>query len=332
MTCIYCGQEKAESAFNTEHVIPKSLGTFDEKNITLQTVCSDCNQYLGDKLDLLIGRSSMEALLRFIHGVKSLSLIGELRYTNLVVTYNGDEPWKGAKLKVIVENDELVVDLLSQAALNLQETGRTFFLLDELKELGGNLKPHLSPRGRVFLIHRDDADKNLLLRELERLGVSFTPSGEAPPLDIESIEGSNLSISYQQVDLIRRGLCKIAFEYFASQMGSDLALRSDFDAIRSYILSGKKPNHRFFLGAHPDVDMRKGKTTQTGRYHVLLIDWGLDLRSIVSQIELFGTTHYRIVLAEKYGGLFRADLPRGHFSDLETRRVYEMRKGRIIIP
>jgi len=247
LTCIYCRQEKAESAFNTEHVVPKSLGTFDEKNITLQSVCSDCNKYLGDKLDLLIGRSSMETLLRFVHGIKRTNLIGELMYTNLVVTYNGEEPWKGAKLKVIVENDELVVDLLAQVGLDLQGTGKTFFLLDVLKELNGNLKSHLSPLGRVFLIHKDDADKGLLLKEIERLGVSFTPSGEAPPLDIESIGGPNLSISYQQVDLIRRGLCKIAFEYFTSQMGSALALRSDFDAIRSYILSGQKPDYGFFL-------------------------------------------------------------------------------------
>jgi len=294
LTCIYCRQEKTESAFNTEHVVPKSLGTFDEKNITLQTVCSDCNKYLGDKLDLLIGRSSMEALLRFVHGVKSTSLIGELMYTNLVVMYNGEEPWKGAKLKVIVEDDELVVDLLAQVGLDLQGTGKAFFLLNELKELNGDLKPHLSPSGRVFLIHKDEADKGFLLKELERLGISFTPSGEAPPLGIETIGGPNLSISYQEVDLIRRGLCKIAFEYFTSQMGLALALRSDFDAIRSYILSGQKPNYRFFLGAHPDVDMRKGKAIQTGRYHVLRIDWGPDLRSIVSQIELFGTTNYRI--------------------------------------
>ena len=184
----------------------------------------------------------------------------------------------------------------------------------------------------MFLIHKDNADKGLLLRELERLGVSFTPSVEAPPLDIESIGGPHLSISYQQVDLIRRGLCKIAFEYFTSQMGSTLALRSDFDAIRSYILSGQKPNYRFFLGTHPDVDMTKGRTSQTGRHHVLLIDWGPDLRSIVSHIELFGTTNYRIVLNDKYGGLFRVDLPRGHFFNLETRKIYEMRKGKIIIP
>ncbi len=290
MICIYCKQEKDKASFNTEHLVPKSLGIF-KNNLTLHTVCSNCNKYLGDKLDLLIGRSSIEALLRFVHGVKSTSLIGELIYTNLVVTYDGEEPWKGAKLKVIVEDDELVVDLLPQVGLDIQEKGRTFFLLDELKELDGNLKPYIPYSGKVFLIHKDNADKGLLLRELERLGVSFTPSGEAPPLDIESIGGAHLSISYSQVDLIRRGLCKIAFEYFTSEMGSALALRSDFDAIRSYILSGQKPNYRFFLCAHPDVDMTKGRTSQTGRHHVLLIDWGPDLRSIVSHIELFGNTN-----------------------------------------
>ena len=88
LICIYCKQEKDKAAFNTEHLVPKSLGIF-ENNLTLHTVCSDCNKYLGDKLDLLIGRSSMEALLRFVHGVKSTSLISELIYTNLIVTYDG---------------------------------------------------------------------------------------------------------------------------------------------------------------------------------------------------------------------------------------------------
>ena len=331
MVCIYCRQEKARSAFNSEHVVSRSLGTF-ENNITLQSVCSDCNKYLGDELDLLIGRSSMEALLRFVHGVKPKSLVDQLMYKNLVVTYSGQEPWKGAKLKVIVEDDELVVDLLPQVGLELQGKGRVFVLLDELEELSGNLKPQLVPGRSVFLIHKDDGDKSLLLKELERLGISFTPSGEAPPSDIESIGGPNLSISCQQVDLIRRGLCKVAFEYFTSQMGSALALRFDFDPIRSYILTGQKPDYRFFLGAHPEMDMRKGKIAQTGGHHVLLTEWGPDLQSIVAQIELFGTTSYRIVLAERYGGLFRADLPRGHYFDLETRKIYEMRKGRIIVP
>lgn len=77
-TCIYCKKEKALDEFDTEHVIQQSLGKF-ENNLTLHCVCKECNQFFGDSIDLIFGRDSIEALLRYHHRIKSIEDISDLK-------------------------------------------------------------------------------------------------------------------------------------------------------------------------------------------------------------------------------------------------------------
>jgi len=115
-------------------------------------------------------------------------------------------------------------------------------------------------------------------------------------------------------------------------MGHSFVLTSNFDAIRSFILRGQNPNYPFFLGTHPDVDLTQGGQSKTSRSHVILLEWGSDLRSIIAYIELFGVTRYKIILTNNYKGLFRTDIPKGHYFDLDRRMIVEMKKGRIVLP
>jgi HNH endonuclease len=67
--CIYCLQERDESVFNVDHVVPRACGLF-EGNLTLDCVCVDCNSYFGRTIEFTYARDSLEAFLRLIHGTK----------------------------------------------------------------------------------------------------------------------------------------------------------------------------------------------------------------------------------------------------------------------
>ena len=65
-------EEKPKEAYQRrEHVMPQCFGVFKPNNFVLrETVCDDCNQDLGDKLELQLGRDTIEGVLRYKHGVK----------------------------------------------------------------------------------------------------------------------------------------------------------------------------------------------------------------------------------------------------------------------
>jgi len=49
--CIYCGSAEPPRE-KREHVLPQSYGLFED-NWVLDCVCDSCNQYFGDKLELI---------------------------------------------------------------------------------------------------------------------------------------------------------------------------------------------------------------------------------------------------------------------------------------
>jgi hypothetical protein len=69
--CVYCRKEKPPSAYTeAEHVLPQSFGKF-KKNFTLiRLVCDECNQFLGDNVELLLARDTLEGQSRADFGLK----------------------------------------------------------------------------------------------------------------------------------------------------------------------------------------------------------------------------------------------------------------------
>lgn len=80
-TCIYCTITKEAHQFNTEHVIPKALGTFGTNTPTLNNlVCKGCNEKLGKDIDLVLSRDSFEAHNRFKWGILDISKFNGNKY------------------------------------------------------------------------------------------------------------------------------------------------------------------------------------------------------------------------------------------------------------
>jgi hypothetical protein len=61
-TCIYCREELGTEHFNKEHVIPRQLGTFENNQTLIHTVCASCNSYFNVNLEHALGCDSFEAI------------------------------------------------------------------------------------------------------------------------------------------------------------------------------------------------------------------------------------------------------------------------------
>gem|GEM_PF-3638606 len=68
--CLYCSALKDPQEFNREHVVPRALGTFEDGQARLDSVCQTCNKSLGDKL---IGPTMGTSIIGLIRSLKTKS-------------------------------------------------------------------------------------------------------------------------------------------------------------------------------------------------------------------------------------------------------------------
>jgi hypothetical protein len=94
-TCIYC-RHQSHVPFPSEHVIPKSLGTF-HGNLTLHCVCRSCNNYFSGQLEIPFLRYSGESIVRYRHGLRESPAYG-LKDERLKTSVTTPGPLKGAKV------------------------------------------------------------------------------------------------------------------------------------------------------------------------------------------------------------------------------------------
>ena len=97
-TCIYC--RFTTNPFNREHALNEAFGNFKtdaQSDFFLRDiVCQPCNQYFGNTIDLVLGRDSTEAVLRYKFGLKSPAKAHELRYKNVGLRFREAGPFQGA--------------------------------------------------------------------------------------------------------------------------------------------------------------------------------------------------------------------------------------------
>jgi hypothetical protein len=97
-TCIYCRSTTAP--FTREHAINQAFGRFkmDAVNdfVLKDMVCQQCNQSFGDTIDLVLGRDSTAAILRYKFGLKSPAKAQELKYKRVALKFRVEGPFEGA--------------------------------------------------------------------------------------------------------------------------------------------------------------------------------------------------------------------------------------------
>lgn len=163
MVCIYCLEEKDKEEFkHKEHVIPQAFGLF-KNNLTLHCVCDSCNQFFGDKLEILFNRDSLDALNRYKYGTKSLDDLNDLKYKFLSIKYSEPGRYCGVRFIFYNENDQMVLDLPPQCGIKERNGDYIYFTLNELKKLKINFFDNFEKKDRIYIISKEDKE----YREIE---------------------------------------------------------------------------------------------------------------------------------------------------------------------
>jgi hypothetical protein len=327
MQCVYCTEKKPNSSFKKrEHVIPQCFGKFAPDNLTLRgCVCDDCNQLLGNRLELFLGRDTFESIERLRHGMKPKEPLKDRRRVRSKVKAGA---WKGVIVRdmYLAESGTIAIEKAVQAGFyHINRAEYHYFeranipTREELVESGYNLKD-----APIWLIAEAGPELDDLVSTLNERGIDTKldssmvkrhPPGEIVPVETE--------ITLDRA--IMRGFCKIAFNYLTFVAGAKFVLSSDFDEIRRFVLKDQGESLRFFAVnlppiLHDDQRLEKvGKKVTEG--HLIIVDWRGS--KVVSKISLFNTLTFGIFLCREFKGIWRP-IKSGHHFDLETKQVTKL--------
>lgn len=309
--CIYCLALKPFDEFNKEHVIHRCMtGKFQPLNLTLiKTVCTSCNQYLGDSLDLALGRGYWEGLSRFQHDMKTSSKARELSTTNIQLRAEDAETFRdevGEFEDILSDHlrlelkDKSIVRFTKQILLN-----RPIEQLIDLAEVVGY---------RVFAATDESNEEIAVLIEspLRLAGFEINRVFKHPV---------TATATYDVVAF--RAFSKIAFNYFAKlcEHSPELALSRDFDQIRSFIRFAETPDFRAITLLEADKPIEVAGKPLKGHWMRLRLDRGYRGRQVIVELSLFNRHQWRVVLTD---GMFHMDLP----SELQNMHIWDLRTMR----
>lgn len=330
-TCVYCQRTDPPCGFTRDHVIPEALGKFEVGKaagdvITLtQEVCGDCNQALGDELELFLNRDSAEAMFRFRYGLKDPADVGEMFTGRVLARLPRDgSKWGGAYLDFIVPPPgemEPYVGLAPQLACERRGGGWEYFSEDDLRERSDHVKEVIARDCTPVRVlwAETEGDKQRLLALLAEKGLEFKggkPITEAVPHFASGRVNAELEFTFDNV--LARAVAKIGFNYLTKTYGAELALRSEFDAVRQFIRYGRgKPSS--FVNLGPGPVLRDSRGPKPTRGHLVTVGWDADSATeVIARVSPFQHITYVVRLCAHFGGVWRP-IESAHLYDLETK-------------
>jgi hypothetical protein len=139
-------------------------------------VCGDCNGHFGRTIELTLGRDSLEASLRLIHGTKPAEEYHELGNKRTRMTLAHPDPARqGSPLTWREEDGVPVASHIPQVRF-LARDGRGWVSVTEpeLEDLDRPLPPEVEqPPKHMRIVGRTEEDRQRLRVTLVRRGVSF---------------------------------------------------------------------------------------------------------------------------------------------------------------
>lgn len=327
--CIYCLKEKSKEEFNREHVIPEAIGTFENNLVLHNCVCELCNSYFANNLELFFNRDSMEALRRLQFGLKPLHEVDDLPLDRLSFSIATEGPWKGVRLTLRAEGDELVVDLLPQVGLAKKGGKEWIYLTErELADFGIDIPGGAYPNAGIRIYSPTEEVEKSLIDLLAERNIPFQKKGDLPPPPEEA--GQVLTEgSYRFDHIIYRCVAKIAFNFMAWRAetahphGSDYMLSPEFDIIRNFIRWDKRPAYPLVRPSQGPLLYDDSKNARQTVGHLVTVNWSASGGDIVGQVSPFNEIKYNVSLARNFTGVVW-DLRCGRCFDISTRKISEL--------
>lgn len=329
--CIYCLRDLDADAFKTEHIIPQAFGKFDD-NLTLnESVCGECNQFFGDKLELIFARDSSEAYDRVVHSLKSPAELHDLLHHRLTFALAMEGEWTGLRLALKTENGMAVVGPVPQVRFSSNRGDEYIYVTEaELEEPDESLVRAIDRMGGIAIFSPSEEIEGRLIEALARISIHFEQQGDIAPPKIDKAE---VEIEVQaKIDLIiRRCVAKIAFNYLAYTSGAGFVRGESFHAVRSFIREGQEPDYPLIRISDEPIltdDLRHLRQTDS---HLTTVNWTRGNRHVIAQISLFNRITYHVSLARNFFGIWRP-IRCGHHFDIGLRSISELVGTSLIVP
>ena len=302
-TCIYCLRQMDQSCFNLEHVLSEAFGEFTPDLKLQWTVCRECNQYFGDRLEVFFARGGFEGMLRYRAGIAEPKKPQvRLRYVDLAFPEDGSD-WASVRLELVVENGAQRVIVPPQIAFLDPMTNR--WLHCTCREIAARLseRPDLKcSQKRIFANSQEESQS--VLSALKDCGIEFKKIGDlAAPSSLDAGGTVLVEVTITIDQLIRRCIAEYSFNYLALELGSDFVLSKDFEVIRNFIRHGVEPPYPIVVPSFAPILHRDSPELRQTDGHLLTLSWNsVDL---LGNVSLFNYLSYTVLLSRGFCGVWR---------------------------
>jgi hypothetical protein len=328
--CIYCGSTEPPRE-KREHVVPQSYGLF-QQNWTLDCVCDGCNQYFGDKLELILGRDSSESILRLKYGLKPPKAAGDLLNRRIEITIETDGPWRGARAFLSMDLPGTGLELLPFPQAGFRRPLQPDFEWIQEAELNAGRIAAYLPKGTEYkIIGPTDEDLLRIDQRLKDLG--FKPIQQRR-LDDTIARDNNVTFAAEMTfDVIaQRAIAKIAFNYAAKVLGGDFMRHESFDPTRHFIRYAKTPTgYQVTTPTFQPILADDLPLERQTNAHLLIVEWDRSQLGLQARVSLFNELTYVVRLCRKYRGV-GFDVATGHLFDPFAHQIVKLTNVRLIRP
>ena len=328
--CIYCGSTQPRRS--REHVIPKSLGTF-ENNWVLTCVCHECTQYFSRELELVLARDSPEGYLRLQHGLRPPVATANLLNTRVRMKVTEEGPYKGANVVLGASRtgEELEPLLVPQVGFRAPvERDLTWILEEDLTSEA--VQGYSGPGVDIRLVGRGDGVLPRLVARLQGIGINFTQQGtfEEPITNARNSVEIETEFRLDAVNL--RAVAKVAFNYAAKIISPEFMRQPDCEPVARFIRAGEVPTDGLPVSIGRTPVLVGDRDRQQTRGHICTVGWA-NRDEQFSLVSLFNELTYRVTLKRRHSGIWR-DLAYGHVIDPFDRSITRLMRlpGRQVPP
>jgi hypothetical protein len=152
--------------------MPQAFGTFEQSFVLSDCVCSDCNKYFGDTLELRLSRDSMEAILRLRYGIKSASEAKDLTYKKIELKVGQPGPWFGTTATLETDSTGKGIEPVPVPQVAFQWKGESKWVWLLENEMDANrLAPYKNAQGKleIKIFGPTEDDRRRLIEKLRQL-------------------------------------------------------------------------------------------------------------------------------------------------------------------
>ena len=285
--CIYCLQEKNISEFNSEHVVSRFIGKYEDAYTLHESqVCKECNDYFCTTLENDLSFDSLEGLLRIEHSPKAIHVQRSIGRTRLTAVGNNgivkNLPFYFTSAPTQANNIQIVVPPLVGIILDQQADEYEYFSLDSIPQCDDSMMARIAGVKTPFITFNCNGDE--ASKALKSKGYDISKAKYSGGLNLEDISSESVidtTINCLVDNKVVRLAAKNLFNFLCLAYGKEKVLHPAFNNFRNFIRYNHVDKPLKFFMSEGGIKNIPGITQKN---HIIGLAWS----AIDKQIHLCG--------------------------------------------